>query len=162
MHKMLTGVRGEIDPEGGLIPFGVAKVTRTGTAATVATYGVGVSKALKAAEILAEDGIEINVDLRTVWPLDLETVATSVRKTGHLLVLSEANGPGSVGGHVAAAVGDIVFPYLDAPVRHLSARHSPIAHSPGLMAALVPQVPDVVEALRAIHDYDIVTAGQLA
>lgn len=160
MHKLLTGARGPVDPEGGPVPFGVANIVRPGGDVTIATYGIGVSRALTASEQLTASGIECEVvDLRTVWPLDLETVVSSVRKTGRLLVLSEATGPGSVGSHVAVAVGDAAFAYLDAPVRHLGALHSPIAHSPALMEMLVPQPDDVARAVRELATYDIASAG---
>lgn len=161
MHKLLTGVRGQIDEGDVAIPFGQANIARAGTSLSIATYGIGVSRALKAAEVMEAEGVDSEViDLRTVWPLDLETVTKSARKTGRLLVLSESAGPGSVGAHVAATVGDAAFPYLDAPVRHLHARHAPIAHSPALMEALVPQVADVIKTARALAVYDIVSAGR--
>jgi pyruvate dehydrogenase E1 component beta subunit len=108
-----------------------------------------VGKALEAAERLAAEGIEVDVvDLRTLVPLDLETVEASVRKTGRLVVAAEAPRSCGVGAEVAAAIQEAIFNYLDAPVMRVGAPHAPIPHSPSLMEALVPSAADIV---RAVH-----------
>ena len=148
MHKRLTGARGEVGGPDDLVPIGQAAVARRGRNVTVITSGIVVQKALKAAEALASDGIEAEViDLRTIFPLDLETIATSVRKTGRALVVTEEPPYASVASEVAASIQEDLFEYLDAPVRRLTAAHSPIPHAPGLMEALLPQVGTIVDAV---------------
>ncbi len=148
MHKTLTGTKGEV-PEGEYtIPFGQARIAREGTDLTVVTYGGYAPRCLRAAEEAASRGIDCEViDLRTLFPLDLESVLRSVERTGRLLVVTDAPRAGSVGSWVAAEVAEKAFSSLRAPVRHLSAVHAPIAHSPVLIQAEVPQEHDIVQAM---------------
>jgi pyruvate/2-oxoglutarate/acetoin dehydrogenase E1 component len=149
MHKRLTGARGEVGGPDELIPIGQAAVVRSGRAATLVSSGIVVGKALRAAEVLASDGIEVEViDLRTIFPLDLETIATSVRKTGRALVITEEPPYASVASEVAASLQESVFEYLDAPVARLTAAHAPVPHAPAMMEALLPQVEHIVAAVR--------------
>jgi pyruvate dehydrogenase E1 component beta subunit len=150
MHKMLTGLRDEV-PEGEhIVPLGEAAVRRAGTHVTVAAYGPLVAKALALAERLAAEGIEMEViDLRSIFPLDLDTIEASVRKTGRLVLASEAPRHGGVTAEVAAAVQEAVFYYLDAPVLRVGAQHTPIPHSPPLIAAAIPSDQDLERAVRA-------------
>ena len=105
--------------------------------------------ALRAAEALASEGIEIEViDLRTIFPLDLETIVASVRKTGRALVVTEEPPYASVASEVAASLQESVFEYLDAPVARLTAAHAPVPHAPAMMEALLPQVEHIVAAVR--------------
>jgi pyruvate/2-oxoglutarate/acetoin dehydrogenase E1 component len=132
------------------LPFGRAAIRRQGAAATLVTYGATVRKALDAGEHLAEEGIEVEViDLRTLYPLDLELVEKSVRKTGRLVVISEAPCVGGIAAEVAAAVQEAAFDYLDAPVVRVGAAYSPIPHSPPLIDVLIPQVSDIEQAVRS-------------
>jgi pyruvate dehydrogenase E1 component beta subunit len=108
-----------------------------------------VHKALQAAERLAGEGISAEViDLRTVFPLDLELVEESVRKTSRLVVVGEAPRHGGIGAEVAAAVQEAVFDHLDGPVLRVGGRHSPIPHSPVLFESLIPQAADIERAAR--------------
>jgi pyruvate dehydrogenase E1 component beta subunit len=153
MHKRLTGARGEVGGPDDLIPLGKAKVVREGSTATLISAGIVVGKVLKAAEALAADGIDIEViDLRTIFPLDTETIAESVRKTGRAIVVTEEPPYASVASEIAASLQEDVFDYLDAPVVRLTAAHAPIPHAPNLMEALIPQVPDIVAAVRGSLD----------
>lgn len=150
MHKKLTGVKGEVDPEDGAVPFGVAATRRRGRHATVASYGFMVREAQKAAEVLAAEGVEIEViDLRTTAPLDVGTVVDSTKRTGRLIVFTEAPCYGGVGAEVAAAVQQAAFAYLDAPVIRLEAARAPIPHSPPLVRALVPSADQLVDTVRS-------------
>jgi acetoin:2,6-dichlorophenolindophenol oxidoreductase subunit beta len=150
MHKRLTGARGEIGGPEELIPIGKANVLREGTKATLVSAGIVVGKVLKAAEALAADGIDVEViDLRTIFPLDTETIAESVRKTGRAIVVTEEPPYASVASEIAASLQEDIFEYLDAPVVRLTAAHAPIPHAPNLMEALIPQVEDVVNTVRA-------------
>lgn len=150
MHKKLSALRGEVD-DGEIVPFGRAAVRRQGQGVTVVAYSVMVSLAIQAAEQLAQEGIDVEVvDLRTVYPLDIETVTKSVRKTGRLMIVSDAPRHGGVGAEVAAAVQEAAFEYLDAPIRRLGGQHSPIPHSPPLMEALIPGVTEIAEEIRRL------------
>lgn len=149
MHKRLTGVRGKVGGPEDLLTLGEAAVVRSGSDVTIVSYGIVVGKALKAAEALAAVGVEAEViDLRTVFPIDFETIKASVRRTGRLVVVTEEPRYVSIASEVAATIQDDVFDYLDAPVTRVSAAHSPIPHSPQLIEALIPQVDDIVSATR--------------
>ena len=149
MHKRLTGARGEVGGPDELVPIGKAAVVREGRSATLVSGGIVVGKVMRAAEALARDGIEVEViDLRTIFPLDTETIEASVRKTGRLIVVTEEPPYASVASEIAASLQESVFEYLDAPVARLTAAHAPIPHAPNLMEALIPQVEDVVRTVR--------------
>lgn len=149
-HKRLTSIRGPVGGPDDLVPFGVAAVRREGSAVTLISYSYPVHRVLQATEALAEEGIEAEViDLRTLQPLDLETIEASVRRTGRALVIDEAPRFAGMGAEIAAAVQESVFEYLDAPVSRVGALFSPIAHSPILVEAAIPGADDVVKAVRA-------------
>jgi pyruvate dehydrogenase E1 component beta subunit len=149
MHKRLTGSRGEVGGPDDFVPIGKAAVTRPGRSATVVSSGIVVAKVMKAAEILAADGIDLEViDLRTIFPLDMDLIDESVRKTGRALVVTEEPPYASVASEVAASIQEDSFDYLDAPVGRVTAAHTPIAHAPGLMEASLPQVEGIVKAVR--------------
>lgn len=149
MHKRLTGARGEVGGPDELVPIGKAAISRPGRHVTIVSSGIVVGKALKAAEALATDGVEAEVvDLRTIFPLDMELIAESVRKTGRAIVVTEEPPYASVASEVAAAIQEDVFEYLDAPVGRLTAAHSPVPHAPQLMEALLPQVEHIVQAVN--------------
>jgi pyruvate/2-oxoglutarate/acetoin dehydrogenase E1 component len=149
MHKRLTGSRGTVGGADDLIPIGKAAVLREGTDVTLVAAGIVVNKLVRAAHELAKEGIAAEViDLRTIFPLDLETVAGSVRKTGRAVIVSEEPPYASVASEIAASVQEGVFEYLDAPVQRLTAAHTPIGHAPNLMEAVIPQVEHVVAAVR--------------
>jgi len=153
MHKKLGGVRGEVGGPEELVPFGQAAIRRPGDHVTVVSYSHMVLKVLEAAEQLAAQGIEAEViDLRTIMPLDIATVEASVRKTGRALVVTEAPTFGSIASEVAASISERAFEWLEQPVRRLGARHAPIAHSPTLFEAVIPQVADIVAACRTLMD----------
>jgi acetoin:2,6-dichlorophenolindophenol oxidoreductase subunit beta len=149
MHKRLMPARGPVGGPDDLVPFGQAVVRRSGRDVTLVSYSYPVRRVLEAAERLAAEDIDAEViDLRTPFPLDLETIEASVKKTGRALVIDEAPRYGGVGAEVAAAVQEGVFDYLDAPVLRVGAVHAPIAHSPVLMEAAVPNVDGIVRAVR--------------
>jgi pyruvate dehydrogenase E1 component beta subunit len=147
---MLTGLRGEAGGPDDLVPFGQATIRRPGTDVTVACYGVMVGKALRAAETLAADGIDVEViDMRTLMPLDLDTVQRSAQRTRRLVVATEAYRHGGVGGEIAAAMSESLFGDLAAPVRRVGAGFAPVPHSPVLLDALTPGAAEVEQAVRA-------------
>jgi pyruvate/2-oxoglutarate/acetoin dehydrogenase E1 component len=144
MHKKLTGMRAAVGGEDDLVPFGHAAIRRTGTTITIVSYSYMVGPCLEAAERLAADGVEAEViDLRTLMPLDLDTLEQSVRKTGRAMVVSDAPRFGSITAEIAASIQESMFEYLDAAIVRVGARHAPIPHSPGLIDALVPNVADI-------------------
>jgi pyruvate dehydrogenase E1 component beta subunit len=149
MHKKLSGMRGEVGGADDLVPLGKARVVREGDAVSIVGYGITTGMALEAAENLAAEGIESEViDLRTVFPLDLETIGNSVRRTHRLVVVGEAPRHGGVASEVAASIQEAFFDDLDAPVLRVGGKHSPIPHSPPLIDAIVPQVADIERAVR--------------
>jgi 2-oxoisovalerate dehydrogenase E1 component beta subunit len=135
------------DPE-LLIPIGKADVKREGTDVSVITYGAMVHKALEAAESLARRGVSTEVvDLRTVYPMDEETVLRSIEKTSKALVLSESYRFAGIGAEVAAMIAERAFQELDAPVQRLSPPNLPVPFSPTLEDAFLPQVADIEAAI---------------
>ena len=153
-HKGLyRHVSGEV-PEGEhLVPLGEARVARAGEPGelTVVAYGSSVQLALQAAEELGED-IEV-VDLRSLCPLDAETVLESVRRTSKVLIAHEATRTCGVGAEIAALVAAEAFFDLDAPVRRLTAADVPIPFSPPLEQAVLPQLEDMKKACRELIAY---------
>ena len=150
-HKSLLNVRGDVPEEDFAIPFGEARVCRKGTDVTIVGVGPLVPKSLAAAESLAAEGISVEViDPRTLAPLDMETILSSVGKTGKLLVADESFGPCGIGAEIAAQVMDQGFDDLAAPVRRLNGVHTPTPYSPPLEAAVVPSVEQVAVAVRKL------------
>jgi pyruvate/2-oxoglutarate/acetoin dehydrogenase E1 component len=151
-HKILYKMKGHV-PEGYYItPIGKAAVMREGKDLTIVATAIMVHKALDAAQKLALEGIEAEViDLRTVRPMDRETVLTSVRKTGRLICVYEGVKTLGVGAEVSAMVAESdAFDFLDAPIVRLGGAECPIPYNPDLEKAAVPQVLDILEAARNI------------
>ena len=151
-HKLLYRSKGAVPEETYTIPFGQAEVRRQGRDLTVLAYSIMVPRALEAAEQLAGQGIEIEVvDLRSLKPLDTETIVRSVSKTGRVLILHESPRTGGFGGELAAVVAESeAFDYLDAPIRRLAGRDIPIPYNRTLERSTVPQVEDIVAAASAL------------
>jgi pyruvate dehydrogenase E1 component beta subunit len=149
-HKILYKMKGHV-PEGYYTtPIGKAAVMREGKDLTIIATSIMVHKALDAAQTLAAEGIDAEViDLRTIRPMDRDTVLTSVRKTGRLVCVYEAVKTLGVGAEVSAMVAESdAFDYLDAPIIRLGGAECPIPYNPELEKAVVPQVPDILEAAR--------------
>jgi pyruvate dehydrogenase E1 component beta subunit len=149
-HKILYKMKGHV-PEGYYTtPIGKAAVMREGKDMTIVATSIMVHKALDAAETLAAEGIDAEViDLRTIRPMDRDTVLASVRKTGRLVCVYEAVKTLGVGAEVSAMVAESdAFDYLDAPIIRLGGAECPIPYNPELEKAVVPQVPDILEAAR--------------
>ena len=133
------------------MPLGVAKVVREGSRVTLITYSAGVHQGLEAAAELDKEGISVEVvDVRTLVPLDLETIANSVRKTSRAVVLHEDARRLGYGAEIAAEVQEECFWSLDHPVVRIAAKNTPVPTSPPLEDAVVPQTPEVVETLRKV------------
>ena len=149
-------VRGEVPEEDYVLPIGPAEVKRAGRHITVVSYGLMLHYCLAAAEQLAADGtaqVEV-VDLRTLKPLDTETVLTSVKKTGKLLIVHEDNITGGVGAEIAALAADQAFDYLDAPIARLCGPDVPtMPFAQTLEDAYLPNTEKIAAALRRLAAY---------
>ncbi len=151
-HKLLYKMKGQV-PEGHYTtPIGKAAVRRAGTTLSIVATSLMVRKALEAAQTLADEGIDAEViDLRTVRPMDRDTVLESVRKTGRLICVYEGVKTLGVGAEVSAMVAESdAFDFLDAPIIRLGGAESPIPYNPDLEKAVVPQVPDILTAARGL------------
>ena len=134
-----------------VVPLGEADVKRSGRDLTIVTWSREVLFALEAAAMLAEEGIEAEViDLRSLVPLDLEAILTSVRSTRRLLVVHEAIRRGGYGGEIAALVAEEAFDDLDAPPRRLAGIETPIPYAAHLERGVVPQVEDIVRVAKEL------------
>lgn len=150
-HEILYNAKGEV-PEGELqVPLGEARLLREGAHATVVTYSLMVLKALRAAEELAREGIHVEVvDLRTLVPLDLETVLASVRKTNRVLVVQEGWPVCGMASEIAARIQEEAFDDLDGPVRRLTGKPVPMPYNKKLEAQAIPQVADIVAEVQRL------------
>jgi pyruvate/2-oxoglutarate/acetoin dehydrogenase E1 component len=148
----LYNEKGPVPDKEYLLPIGVADVKREGSDVTLVAYGPAVPLALKSADRLqAESGVSAEVvDLRTLVPLDLETVLMSVQKTGRCVVISQAVSMGSFTGEVASRVQQEAFDYLDAPVLRVGAKNGIAPQSHVLEAVFYPRVDDILEAVKSI------------
>jgi 2-oxoisovalerate dehydrogenase E1 component beta subunit len=154
-HKGLYRRIKEDLPEGDItVPIGKAKVVREGKHLTIVTYGAMVWTALEAAEQLEEEGASIEVvDLRTLVPLDRDTICDSVRKTSKVLLLHEDTQTGGMAGELAATITERVFEFLDGPIVRVTAPDTPIPYSPPLEEAFLPNTEKVVEKARWLWRY---------
>ncbi len=144
------GVQGEVPIGDHVVEIGSADIKRPGSDVSVVTYGRGVFDALQAAGELASEGIEVEVvDLRTLVPLDVDTVLESVRRTGRAVVSHYATEFAGPGAEVAATISAQLFGTLQAPVGRVGARYRPIPASSGLESAALPDVARLAEAIRA-------------
>ena len=138
-----------------MIPFGKAKVVREGRDLTVVTYGAVVQRSLVAAKELEErDGVSVEViDLRTLSPVDWETITASVTKTNKVLVAYEDAQSWGYGAEIAARIADECFPWLDAPVKRVASTDSFVGYAPRLEDFILPQVEDLARAMRDLHAF---------
>jgi pyruvate/2-oxoglutarate/acetoin dehydrogenase E1 component len=148
-HKNLYGLEGEV-PEGAYaIPFGEANVVREGRHCSIVTYGLMVHRSLEAAALLAKDGVEVEVvDLRSLSPLDLDTVLDSVGKTGRLVCVDEASPRCNIGTDIAAQVAMQAFGALKAQIELVSPPHVPVPFSPTLEDLYLPSAAQIADAVR--------------
>jgi pyruvate dehydrogenase E1 component beta subunit len=148
-HKTIFSMEGEVPDEEYTIPFGQARIAREGTDVTIIVYGIMVSRALTAAEELAQLGIDAEViDLRTISPWDRETVLASVRKTGHAVVAHEAVKQGGFGAEISATIAEEAFDALKAPIVRIGAPFVPIPMAPNLEDLCRTLPKDIVAAAR--------------
>lgn len=151
-HKLLYKTIGEVPEEPYSIPLGKADVKRSGKDVTIVATAIMVHKALEAAKELEAEGIDVEIiDPRTLVPLDEETIIESVKKTGKCIVVHEAVKRGGYGGEIASMIAESeAFDYLDAPIKRLGGLAVPIPYNPTLEKAVIPQVPDIIEAAKEL------------
>ncbi|MCW9037164.1 MULTISPECIES: pyruvate dehydrogenase complex E1 component subunit beta [Altibacter] len=149
--EQMYGDKGEV-PEGEyLIPLGVAEVKRKGKDVTIVSFGKIIKEAYKAAETLSEEGIECEViDLRTVRPMDHDTILESVKKTNRLVILEEAWPFGNVATEITYRVQSLAFDYLDAPIVKINTADTPAPYSPVLLEEWLPNSEDVIKAVKKV------------
>src|SRR5205823_2962174 len=144
----------DLPPEEYTVPIGQAKVVREGRDLSIITYGAMVWVALEAADKLAEEGISIEVvDLRTLLPLDRETVCESAKKTSKVLLLHEDTRTGGMAGELAATLTETVWDYLDGPIVRVTAPDTPVPFSAPLEEAFLPNAEKVIEKARWLYRY---------
>jgi len=148
-HKLLYGKKGEVPETDYLVPIGKADVKRPGDAVTIVATGLMVDRALGAARTLAADGIGAEViDLRSIQPLDEDTILASVEKTGRLVIVHETPVRGGFGGEIAAVVANKALGFLDAPIQRVGAPWTPVPFGQILVDAYVPKEADIIQAVR--------------
>jgi len=154
-HKFLyRRIKEELPAEDYVVSIGKARVVREGRDVSVITYAAMVYVALEAAEILAKEGIELEViDLRTILPLDRDAIRATVEKTNRVIVLHEDTKTGGIAGEVAAVINEECFDALDAPVARMASADTPVPFSPPLEAAFLPSAEDVVREARRLRRY---------
>ena len=134
-----------------LVPIGKAKVVRSGTDVTIVSFGIGMNYALGAAEALAKDGIEAEViDLRTIRPMDIETVIASVQKTNRCVAVEEGFPQSGVTAEIGMRIMEAAFDYLDAPVARVTGKDVPMPYAANLEKLALPHIGDVVAAAKAV------------
>ena len=152
-HKMEYNKKFDVDDEIEPIPFGKARIAREGKDITIVATSSMVMKSEAAAEKLAKEGIDCEIiDLRTIVPMDTETIIESVKKTGKLIIVDEAHEVCGIGAEVAAAVADEVFYYLDAPVGRIGNPQTPLPFSPALEFPLIPSEEKVIAKVKTYFE----------
>ena len=153
-HKNLYASTADVPEEPYAIPFGEANIVREGSDATIVTYGQMVGRALEAAAMLARDGIDAEViDLRTISPLDMDTILESVGNTGRLVCVDEASPRCSIAADIAANVAQDAFDDLKAPIRMVTPPHAPVPFSPALEDLYIPSAAAIAEAVRKTMEH---------
>ena len=151
-NEVLYGHSGEVPKlDDYVVPIGKARVVRTGKDVTIISWSNGMTYSLKAADELAKEGIEAEViDLRTLRPMDTETIVASVKKTGRAVTVEEGWQQNGVGAEIAARIMEHAFDYLDAPVARVSGKDVPMPYAANLEKLALPSVAEVVEAAKAV------------
>ena len=154
-HKYLYRRIKEVMPDGDhIVPLGKARGAREGNDVSIVTYASTVWKALEAAEIVAAEGISVEViDLRTLAPMDDEAIFRTVKKTNRLLIVHEDTRTGGMAGEITARVNETCFEWLDAPVLRVTAADIPLPYAPALEDYVLPQTADIVRAVRRLTAY---------
>ena len=150
-HKLLYSMKGSVPEEEYYVPFGKADIKRSGEDVTIFATALMVHKALLAAEKLEKEGLSAEViDLRTLVPLDKDTLISSVKRTGHAVVVHEAWKRGGAGAEIASTIMEEAMDYLDAPVKRVAGLNVPAPFSPALEKYVVPNENDIIKAVKEI------------
>jgi pyruvate dehydrogenase E1 component beta subunit len=151
-NEILYGHSGEVPKlDDYVVPIGKARIARAGNHVTIIAWSMGMTYALKAADELAKEGIEAEViDLRTIRPMDTETLVNSVKKTGRAVVVEEGWKQSGVGSEISARLMEEAFDYLDAPVARVNGKDVPMPYAANLEKLALPSVAEVVEAAKAV------------
>lgn len=149
--EQMYGDKGEIPEDEYLLPIGKAEVVRTGKDVTIVSFGKIIKEAYKAADTLAKDGIHCEIiDLRTVRPLDYETIITSIKKTNRLVVVEEAWPFGCVASEITFKIQELAFDFLDAPVSRVTCPDTPAPYSSELFKHWLPNAEKVMHAVKKV------------
>jgi 2-oxoisovalerate dehydrogenase E1 component beta subunit len=154
-HKYLyRRIKEEVPPEDYVLPLGKARVAREGHDLSIITYAAMVHAALEAAELLAKEGVDVEIlDLRTLAPLDREAIVQTVRKTNKVILLHEDTRTGGIAGELAAIINEEAFDDLDGPIVRITAQDSPVPFSPPQEEFFLPKVSDIVREARKLKAY---------
>jgi 2-oxoisovalerate dehydrogenase E1 component beta subunit len=154
-HKFLyRRIKGEVPEDNSVVPIGKARVHREGRDVSIMTYAAMVHTAQEAADILAKEGIEVEIiDLRTLSPLDREAITQTVKKTNKVILLHEDTKTGGLAGEIAAIINEEAFDDLDGPIVRITSLDTPVPFSPPLEHYFLPQVEDVVREVRKLKAY---------
>jgi pyruvate dehydrogenase E1 component beta subunit len=149
--EQMYGDKGEVPEEEYTIPIGVADVKREGKDVTIVSFGKILKEAFKAADELEKEGISCEIiDLRTIRPMDYNTILESVKKTNRLVILEEAWPFGSVASEITYMVQEKAFDYLDAPIQRITTADTPAPYSPVLLKEWLPNAEDVIKAVKKV------------
>ena len=150
-HKMLYKLKGEVPDGEHIVPFGQAAVKKSGSDITLVGVGYQVQNCLAAADVLESEGISVEViDPRTIAPLDVTSIAESVRKTNRCVIVEEGHLRSGVGSEISASIQEEVFDYLDAPIARVAALNAPIPFEPKLEDFILPNPDNIVEVSRKV------------
>ena len=149
--EQMYGDKGEVPDGEFTLPIGVAEIKRKGSDVTIVSFGKIIKEAYKAADVLEEDGIECEViDLRTIRPMDYNTIFNSVKKTNRLVILEESWPFGNIATEISYQVQSEVFDYLDAPIQKINTADTPAPYSPVLLAEWLPNSNDVIKSVKKV------------
>ena len=149
--EQMYGDKGEVPEEEYYLPIGKAVIKNEGTDVTIVSFGKIIKVVYQAAEELAKDGISVEViDLRTVRPIDYDTVVESVKKTNRLVIVEEAWPLASISSEITYMVQKNAFDYLDAPIRRVTTEDTPLGYAPTFVQAFLPSVDKVVKAVKSV------------
>ena len=150
-HKLLYAMKGEVPDEDYTIPFAEANWLRDGEDLTIIAFSAMVPKAIEAADKLAEEGVKCTViDPRTTSPLDEESILESAEETGRVVIVDESTPRCSIASDISSIIVDKAFKALKAPIKKVTAAHSPVPFSPALEQAFIPQTEGIIEACREV------------
>ena len=156
-HKFLyrnPKIKQEVPAGDYIVPIGKAAIRREGTDLSIITYGAMVYTALEAAERLEQEGVDVEVmDLRTLMPFDRQAIVETVKKTSKVILLHEATRTGGMAGELTAVINEGAFEYLDGPVVRVTSIDTPVPYAPPLEQFFMPQVEDVLKAVRSLAAY---------